>query len=128
MSHAPACGREREFIRARSAASPSRYSRRSCSSRIPADSSLCRTGVAGLTFFFFFFFFFFFSYKYNGRHDGKKFFCRGGHGREENLKNLTAVKFCIDHGREIFPRFLLVSSFLTGPTPFPIPPKSFLGG
>ena len=66
MSHAPACGREREFIRARSAASPSRYSRRSCSSRIPADSSLCRTGVAGLTrasipetlFFFFFFFFF----------------------------------------------------------------------
>ena len=42
---------------------------------------------------------------------GINFFCRGGHGREENLKNLTAVKFCIDHGREVFPRFLLVSSF-----------------
>ena len=62
---------------------------------------------------------------------GINFFCRGGHGREENLKNLTAVKFCIDHGREIFPRFLLVSSFSfvdRARPPFPSLPSHSWGG
>ena len=62
---------------------------------------------------------------------GINFFCRGGHGREENLKNLTAVKFCIDHGREIFPRFLLVSSFSfvdRARPPFPSLPSQSWGG
>ena len=62
---------------------------------------------------------------------GINFFCRGSHGREENLKNLTAVKFCIDHGREIFPRFLLVSSFSfvdRSRPPFPSLPSHSWGG
>ena len=77
--------------------------------------------------FFLFFFFLYLHTSITAVTTGINFFCRGGHGREENLKNLTAVKFCIDHGREIFPRFLLVSSFSfvdRARPPFP----SLLGG